>query len=66
MQLVHRRKSIDITELKQDLSTEDLADIPTRCCAGLISSYKEKKKTESKDSHTSATHRYATLVNFLN
>ncbi len=38
-QAVHRRKPTNITELKW-LGTEERATIPTSCCAGLISSYK--------------------------
>ncbi len=52
--------------------TKEWAKTPTCYCAGLISIYKklylqllQQKGTESKDSHTFATHRYVTLDHFL-
>ncbi len=73
-QAVHRRKPTNIPELKR-FCTEEWAKIPTSCSAGLISSYKKcflqlllqkgvTADTESKDSHTFATHRCVTLVHF--
>ncbi len=73
-QAVHRRKPTNITEFKW-FCTKEWAKTPTCYRAGLISIYKKlylrllqqkgvTPDTESKDSHTFATHRYVTLDNF--
>ncbi len=73
-QAVHRRKPTNITEFKW-FCTKDWAKTPTCYCAGLISIYKRlylqsmqqkgvTSDTESKGSHTFATHRYVTADHF--
>ncbi len=72
---VHRRKPTNITEFKW-FCTKEWAKTPTSYCAGLISIYKKlylqllqqkgvTPDTESKDSHTFATHRYVTMDHFF-
>ncbi len=74
-QAVHRRKPTNITEFKW-FCTKEWAKTPTSYCAGLISIYKKlylqllqqkgvTPDTESKDSHTFATHRYVTMDHFF-
>ncbi len=73
-QAVHRRKPTNITELKW-FCTEEWAQTPASCCAGLIISYKKRylqlllqkgvtPNIESKDSYTVATHRCVPLDHF--
>ncbi len=67
-------QSPDLNPIKW-FCTKEWAKTPTCYCAGLISIYKklylqllQQKRvtpdTESKDSHTFATHRYVTLDHF--
>ncbi len=74
-QAVHRRKPTNITEFKW-FCTKEWDKTPTCYCAGLFSIYKKlylqllqqkgvTPDTESKDSHTFATHRYVTLDHFF-